>query len=114
MPLTRPSRGLLLTSFDQEEALAAAILAGAGGYIVKASPDADIIGAVRRLGGGRSMIDPALAEPVIAQLKSQIPIPPLTTTSSRSSPTSSRGSPIVRSPIACAWTSGPWGPTSRR
>jgi len=70
--------GLLLTASDQEEALAAAILAGAGGYIVKASPDADIIGAVRRLGGGRSMIDPALAEPEIAQLKSQIPIPPLT------------------------------------
>ena len=70
--------GLLLTAFDQDEALAAAILAGAGGYIVKASPDADIVGAVRRLGGGRSMIDPALAEPVIAQLKSQIPIPPLT------------------------------------
>jgi two-component system, NarL family, response regulator DevR len=70
--------GLLLTAFDQEEALAAAVLAGAGGYIVKASPDADIIGAVRRLAGGRAMIDPALAEQVIAQLKSQIPIPPLT------------------------------------
>ena len=70
--------GLLLTSFDEDEALAAAILAGAGGYIVKASRSADIIGAVRRLGGGRSMIDPALAEPVIEQLKSQIPIPPLT------------------------------------
>jgi DNA-binding NarL/FixJ family response regulator len=70
--------GLLLTAFDEDEALAAAILAGAGGYIVKASRSADIIGAVRRLGGGRSMIDPALAEPVIEQLKSQIPIPPLT------------------------------------
>jgi two-component system, NarL family, response regulator DevR len=70
--------GLLLTAFDQEEALAAAILAGAEGYMVKASPDADIIGAVRRLGGGRSMIDPAQAEPVIAQLRSQVPIPPLT------------------------------------
>ena len=35
--------GLLLTSFDEDEALAAAILAGAGGYIVKASRGADII-----------------------------------------------------------------------
>ena len=69
--------GLLLTSFDEDEALAAAILAGAGGYIVKASRGADIIGAVRRLSGGRSMIDPALAEPVIGRLKSQTPIPPL-------------------------------------
>ena len=70
--------GLLLTSFDEDEALAAAILAGAGGYIVKASRSADIIGAVRRLAGGRSMIDPALAGPVIERLKSQVPIPPLT------------------------------------
>ena len=69
--------GLLLTSFDEDEALAAAILAGAAGYIVKASQGADIIGAVRRLSGGRSMIDPAQAEPVIQRLKSQIPIPPL-------------------------------------
>ena len=70
-------RGLLLTSFDEDEALAAAILAGASGYIVKASQGADIIGAVRRLSRGRSMIDPALAEPVIRRLKSQVPIPPL-------------------------------------
>jgi DNA-binding NarL/FixJ family response regulator len=69
--------GLLLTSFDEDEALAAAILAGAGGYVVKASQGADIAGAVRRLGGGRSMIDPALAGPVMERLRSQIPIPPL-------------------------------------
>ena len=69
--------GLLLTSFDEDEALAAAILAGAGGYIVKASRSADLIGAVRRLSGGRSMIDPALAGPVVERLRSQVPIPPL-------------------------------------
>jgi DNA-binding NarL/FixJ family response regulator len=69
--------GLLLTSFDEDEALAAAILAGAGGYIVKASRSADLIGAVRRLSGGRSMIDPVLAEPVVQRLRSQVPIPPL-------------------------------------
>ena len=69
--------GLLLTSSDEDEALAAAVLAGASGYIVKASRSADLIGAVRRLGGGRSMIDPALAEPVIRQLKSQTHLPPL-------------------------------------
>ena len=70
--------GLLLTAFDEDEALAAAILAGAGGYAVKEGRDADVVGAVRRLGGGRSLIDPALAEPVIARLRSQVPIPPLT------------------------------------
>jgi two-component system response regulator DevR len=64
---------LLVTSFDEDEALAAAILAGASGYVVKASRGDHIIGAVRRLGAGRPMIDSALAEPVVRQLKSQIP-----------------------------------------
>jgi two-component system, NarL family, response regulator DevR len=71
-------RGLLLTSFGEDEALVAALLAGASGYIVKSSRGADIIGAVRRLGEGRSTIDPALAEAAILQLRSQETSPPLT------------------------------------
>ncbi len=69
---------LLVTSFDEDEALAAAILAGASGYVVKASRGDLIIGAVRRLGTGRSMIDPVLAEPVVRQLTSQLPTLSLT------------------------------------
>jgi two-component system, NarL family, response regulator DevR len=65
-------RGLLLTSMDEDEAMAAAVLAGAAGYIVKASHGADLIGAVRRLGQGRSLIDPAMAERVTGQLRSQL------------------------------------------
>lgn len=65
-------RGLLLTSLNDDEALAASVLAGAGGYIVKANQGADIIGAVRRLGGGRSITDPALVEPVVSRLRSQL------------------------------------------
>lgn len=75
--------GLLLTSSDEDGALAAAILAGASGYIVKASVGADIIGAVRRLGLGRSTIDPALAESVTARLAARVTDPPLTTEEQR-------------------------------
>jgi two-component system, NarL family, response regulator DevR len=64
--------GLLLTSMDEDEALAAAILAGASGSILKASHGADIIGAVRRLGTGRPMIDTAMAERVRGQLSSRV------------------------------------------
>ena len=64
--------GLLLTSMDEDEALAAAILAGASGSILKASHGADIIGAVRRLGSGRSMIDSTMAARVRAQLRSRL------------------------------------------
>lgn len=70
--------GLLLTSFGEDEALAATILAGASGYIVKSSHGADIIGAVRRLGEGRPMIDTALAGSAIRQLRSQVTSPPWT------------------------------------
>lgn len=65
-------RGLLLTSVNDDEALAASVLAGASGYIVKANQGADIIGAVRRVGGGRSIVDPALAEPVVSRLRSRL------------------------------------------
>jgi DNA-binding NarL/FixJ family response regulator len=64
--------GLLLTSMDEDEALAAAILAGASGSILKASHGADLIGAVRRLGSGRSMIDSTMAGRVRAQLRSRL------------------------------------------
>lgn len=70
-------RGLLLTSYGEDEALVAALLAGASGYIVKSSHGADIIGAVRRLGEGRAMIDPVLAESGVRQLRSRFPSPPL-------------------------------------
>lgn len=70
--------GLLLTSFGEDEALAAAVLAGASGYIVKSSHGADIIGAVRRLGEGRSMLEPALAAHAVEQLRSLVTAPPLT------------------------------------
>jgi two-component system, NarL family, response regulator DevR len=65
--------GLLLTSMAEDDALAAAILAGASGTILKSSHGTDIIGAVRRLGSGRPMIDSTMAERVRAQLRSQLP-----------------------------------------
>jgi two-component system response regulator DevR len=65
-------RGLLLTSVNDDEALAASVLAGASGYIVKANQGADIIGAVRRVGVGRSLVDPALAEPVVGRLRTRL------------------------------------------
>jgi len=64
--------GLLLTSMDEDEALAAAILAGASGSILKASRGADIIGAVRRLGTHRSLFDSATTDRVRDQLKWQV------------------------------------------
>jgi DNA-binding NarL/FixJ family response regulator len=61
-------RGLLLTSSSDDEALAAAILAGAAGYVVKLTRSSDITEAIRRVGAGRSLIDPDTREHVGRQL----------------------------------------------
>jgi two-component system response regulator DevR len=54
----RPSvSGLLLTASGDDEALSAAVLAGAAGYLVKLSRNTDIVGAIRRLRPGASLLD---------------------------------------------------------
>lgn len=49
---------LMLTSFDDEEALLDAIMAGAAGYVLKQIRGSDLVSAVRTVATGRSMLDP--------------------------------------------------------
>lgn len=60
---------LMLTSFSDDEALFAAIMAGASGYVLKQIRGMDLVGAIRRVGGGESLIDPALTARVMARLR---------------------------------------------
>ena len=69
--------GLLLTSSDDDEALVASMLAGAAGYAIKVARNSDIISAIRRVGAGKSMIDPAAAQRVTQELTTGGPTPPL-------------------------------------
>ena len=48
--------GLILTSFDDEQALTAAVLAGAAGYLLKDIRGADLVDAVRRVAAGERLI----------------------------------------------------------
>ncbi|MEV5159414.1 response regulator transcription factor, partial [Streptomyces sp. NPDC053728] len=50
---------LMLTSFDEEEALLDSIMAGAAGYVLKEIKGVDLIAAVRTVASGQSMLDPA-------------------------------------------------------
>lgn len=50
-------RGLILTSYDDEQALSAAVLAGASGYLLKDVNGAGIIDAIRRVGQGEDLLD---------------------------------------------------------
>src|SRR5580658_11174456 len=50
---------LMLTSYADDEALFSAILAGAGGYVLKQIKGSDLVSAVRRVAAGEALLDPA-------------------------------------------------------
>jgi two-component system, NarL family, response regulator DevR len=61
---------LMLTSFSDDEALFDAIMAGAAGYLLKQVGGTDLVGAVRTVAGGGSLLDPKLTAAVLARLRS--------------------------------------------
>jgi DNA-binding NarL/FixJ family response regulator len=60
---------LMLTSFDDEEALLDAIMAGASGYVLKQITGTDLVHAVRTVASGQSMLDPGATARVMARLR---------------------------------------------
>ena len=61
---------LILTSFSDDEALAAAIIAGASGYLLKEIRGQDLVASVRRVAKGESLVDPQVHARVLARLRS--------------------------------------------
>ncbi len=62
---------LILTSFGDEEALFSAVLAGAAGYVLKQIRGTDLVGAVRTVAAGQSMLDPQAAGQLMTRLRDQ-------------------------------------------
>ncbi len=62
---------LMLTSFSDDEALFDAILAGAAGYVLKQIRGADLIGAVRTVASGQSLLDPKTTARVMERLRAE-------------------------------------------
>jgi DNA-binding NarL/FixJ family response regulator len=60
---------LMLTSFDDEDALLDAIMAGASGYVLKQIRGSDLVSAVRTVGSGQSMLDPATTARLMRSLR---------------------------------------------
>ena len=60
---------LMLTSFDDEEALLDAIMAGASGYVLKQISGTDLVSAVRTVAGGQSMLDPGATTRLMARMR---------------------------------------------
>lgn len=60
---------LMLTSFADDDALLGAILAGAAGYVLKQIKGADLVGAVRTVAAGGSLLDPRSTAAVMQRMR---------------------------------------------
>jgi DNA-binding NarL/FixJ family response regulator len=62
-------KGLILTSYEDDEALFAAIMAGASGYVLKQVRGSDLLDGVRRVAAGQSLLDPAITARVLERIR---------------------------------------------
>jgi two-component system, NarL family, response regulator DevR len=60
---------LMLTSFADDEALFASIMAGASGYVLKQIKGGELVRAIRAVGEGQSLLDPAVTKGVLDRLR---------------------------------------------
>ncbi len=63
-------KALILTSYEDDEALFAAIMAGAAGYVLKQIRGTDLIDGIRRVAAGQSLLDPAVTARVLERIRS--------------------------------------------
>ncbi len=104
-----PPACLMLTSFSDDEALFGAIMAGASGYLLKQVAGTDLIGAVRTIASGGSLLDPKATAVVLQRLRQgeKAEDPPVTQGSHRRSgafsTSSLTASPTSRSAPRCTW-----------
>ncbi len=70
---------VMLTSYADDEALLAATLAGASGYVLKQVGASSLVGDVRRVADGQSLLDPGLSERAIERLREGPEVDPLLT-----------------------------------
>ena len=64
-----PPACLMLTSYSDDEALFGAIMAGAAGYLLKQVAGVDLVGAVRTIAAGGSLLDPKATAAVLERLR---------------------------------------------
>jgi len=62
-------RVLMLTSFADDEALFSSIMAGASGYVLKQVRSGELLRAIRAVGAGESLLDPAVTTAVLDRLR---------------------------------------------
>jgi DNA-binding NarL/FixJ family response regulator len=69
------TRVLFLTSYADDDAVLATILAGADGFLLKEISGEELRRAVKTVAGGQSILDPAVTQRVLARVRSAPPVP---------------------------------------
>ncbi|HEY2041716.1 MAG TPA: response regulator transcription factor [Jatrophihabitans sp.] len=62
-------RCLILTSYDDNDAIFAAVMAGAAGYLLKEIRGSSLVDAIRQVAAGKSLLDPAVTERLLSRLR---------------------------------------------
>lgn len=70
-------RCLILTSYDDDEALYAAVMAGASGYLLKEIVGSTLLEDIRQVARGRSLLDPAVTQKLMERLRAPVRADPL-------------------------------------
>src|SRR5439155_14072693 len=60
---------LMLTTYADDEALFASIMAGAAGYVLKQVKGGDLVRAIRAVGAGQNLLDPTVTKGVLDRLR---------------------------------------------
>jgi two-component system response regulator DevR len=68
---------LMLTAYDDDDAIRAAVLAGASGYVLKDIRGSGLVEAIRAVAAGRNLIDPRLVKKVVERITTTTPANPL-------------------------------------
>jgi two-component system response regulator DevR len=66
---------VMLTSYADDEALFASIMAGAAGYVLKQIRGSELVAGIRRVASGGSLLDPAVTARVLARLRAPVTDP---------------------------------------
>jgi two-component system, NarL family, response regulator DevR len=62
-------RCLILTSYDDNDAVFAAVMAGASGYLLKEIRGSNLVDAIRQVASGKSLLDPSVTERLLTRLR---------------------------------------------
>ena len=60
---------IILTSYDDDDAIFAAVMAGAAGYLLKEVRGLSLVEAIRQVAGGKSLLDPSVTGRLLARLR---------------------------------------------